>query len=299
MERYNSLNSYLRNRFGKKIYKIAINTGLGCPNRDGTVGVGGCIFCSGSGSGDFADTGEDIYCAIEKAKHRVASKIGQDGGYICYFQAFTNTYAPVEKLEKLFVPAIKHPDIVGISIGTRPDCLDDEKITLLSCLNRIKPVFVELGLQTCREDTAVLINRCYDNACFESCVKKLKANGLNVVAHIIVGLPGEDAEDAVNTVRYAASLGVDGIKLQLLHVLRGTKLAKMEYIPLEMEEYFEIIAKCLKNTPKNIVIHRLTGDGDKSILIAPLWSANKRNVLNSLNRYLNKHNVLQGELCDK
>lgn len=295
MERYYSFNSYLKNRFGKKVYKLAIDAGFSCPNRDGTKGVGGCIFCSGSGSGDFASSGIHIYDAIESAKKRVAAKVGADNGYICYFQAFTNTYASVKKLRDIFVPAIKHPDILALSIGTRPDCLDDDKIRLLSELNGIKPVFVELGLQTCREDTAVLINRCYKNSCFEDAIKKLKSHGLEVIVHIIIGLPGETGEDAVETVRYATSLGADGIKLQLLHVLKNTKLAQMSYTPLEMEEYFEIVAKCIMSTPKNVVIHRLTGDGDKKLLIAPLWSANKKNVLNSLKRYFEQHDIVQGK----
>ena len=285
---YYSFNRYLRERFGCKVYKISINGGFTCPNRDGTLGTGGCIFCSAGGSGDFAESPElSITQQIENGKKRVRKKI-KNGKYIAYFQAFTNTYAPVEILRKKFTEAIDHPDIVMISVATRPDCLPDEVVDLLKDLNEIKPVSVELGLQTIHEKSAEYIRRGYDLSCYDRAVSRLKAAGLNVVCHIILGLPGESKTDMLQSVDYACKSGIDGIKLQLLHVLRGTDLAKDyeagKFEALSFEAYLDIIKSCVEIIPKDIVIHRLTGDGAKKDLIAPLWSADKKKVLNAISR---------------
>ncbi len=285
---YYSFNRYLRERFGCKVYKISINGGFTCPNRDGTLGTGGCIFCSAGGSGDFAESPElSITQQIENGKKRVRKKI-KSGKYIAYFQAFTNTYAPAEILRKKFTEAIDHPDIVMLSVATRPDCLPDEVVDLLKDLNEIKPVSVELGLQTIHEKSAEYIRRRYDLSCYDRAVSRLKAAGLNVVCHIILGLPGESKTDMLQSVDYACKSGIDGIKLQLLHVLRGTDLAKDyeagKFEALSFEAYLDIIKSCVEIIPKDIVIHRLTGDGAKKDLIAPLWSADKKKVLNAISR---------------
>lgn len=285
---YYSFNRYLRERFGCKVYKISINGGFTCPNRDGTLGTGGCIFCSAGGSGDFAESPElSITQQIENGKKRVRKKI-KSGKYIAYFQAFTNTYAPAEILRKKFTEAIDHPDIVMLSVATRPDCLPDEVVDLLKDLNEIKPVSVELGLQTIHEKSAEYIRRGYDLSCYDRAVSRLKAAGLNVVCHIILGLPGESKTDMLQSVDYACKSGIDGIKLQLLHVLRGTDLAKDyeagKFEALSFEAYLDIIKSCVEIIPKDIVIHRLTGDGAKKDLIAPLWSADKKKILNAISR---------------
>ena len=288
--KYYSLNQYLRDTFGCKVYKISINAGFTCPNRDGTLGENGCIFCSRGGSGDFAESAESsITEQIESGKHRVEKKI-KDGKYIAYFQAFTNTYAPVDILEKKFTEAINHPDIVAISIATRPDCLPDEVIELLEKLNNIKPVFVELGLQTIHEKTAEYIRRGYTLDVYDSAVSRLKAVGINIVTHVIIGLPFETKADVLKTVDYVCQAGTDGIKLQLLHVLKNTDLAKDyesgKFEVLSLEEYIDILKACVEIIPRNVVIHRLTGDGAKKDLIAPLWSGDKKNVLNKINKAL-------------
>lgn len=285
---YYSFNQYLKEKFGCKVYKICINAGFTCPNRDGTLDTRGCIFCSAGGSGDFAESAAlSVTEQIEKGKARVKNKI-KSGKYIAYFQAFTNTYAPVETLRKKFTEAINHPDIVMLSVATRPDCLPEEVIELLKELNRIKPVSVELGLQTIHEKTAAYIRRGYPLACYDSAVKRLKAADIDTVCHIILGLPGESEQEMLESVEYVSKSGINGIKLQLLHVLRGTDLA-VDYAAgkfevLTMEEYLKIIKKCLEIIPKNIVIHRLTGDGAKKDLIAPLWSADKKEVLNAISK---------------
>ena len=288
--KYYSFNQYLRDTFGCKVYKISINAGFTCPNRDGTLGENGCIFCSRGGSGDFAESAEkSITEQIENGKRRVEKKI-KDGKYIAYFQAFTNTYAPVPVLEKKFTEAIEHPDIVAISVATRPDCLPDEVIELLERLNKIKPVFVELGLQTIHEKTAEYIRRGYTLDVYDNAVSRLKAAGTNVVTHVIIGLPFETKADVLKTVDYVCKAGTDGIKLQLLHVLKNTDLAK-DYESgkievLTLEEYIDILKACVEIIPRSVVIHRLTGDGAKKDLIAPLWSADKKNVLNTINKAL-------------
>ncbi len=294
MFRYNSLNNYLKEKFNKKVYKIAIDCGFTCPNRDGTLGTGGCIFCSEGGSGEFAEGGSDIKEQILRAKERIRSKTRGQCGYICYFQSFTNTYAPVEKLRELYFSVLDDEEIVAISIATRPDCLSAEVIGLLDELNGLIPVWVELGLQTSNERTAKMINRCYKNSCYKEAVYKLKSINVEVITHVIIGLPSESVEDYINTVDFACKCGTDGLKLQLLHVLKNTCLSKIDYKPLTMDEYFYALKKCIEIIPSNVVIHRLTGDGDKKQLIAPLWSADKHNVLNRLNKYMNDNNVIQG-----
>lgn len=287
--KYTTLNNYLKERFGEKVYKIALNGGFTCPNRDGKIGTRGCIFCSKGGSGDFAESPDlTITEQIENGKKRLEKKI-KNGKYIAYFQAFTNTYAPVEKLRAIYTEAIIHPDIVALSIGTRPDCLEDDVLALLDELNKIKPIFVELGLQTINEDTARYIRRVYTLEVYDKAVADLHKIGINVVTHIILGLPGESKNDMLKSVEYACKV-TDGIKLQLLHILKGTDLAKDyeqgKFEVLTLEQYTKIIKECVQIIPENVVIHRLTGDGAKKDLIAPLWSADKKTVLNTINRTL-------------
>ena len=286
---YTTLNSYLKDRFGQKVYKIALNGGFTCPNRDGTIGTGGCIFCSRGGSGDFAESPTlSITEQIEKGKSKVSEKI-KNGKYIAYFQAFTNTYAPVERLRTLYTEAVNHPDIVALSIATRPDCISDNVLLLLDEINQVKPIFVELGLQTSNEGSTKYIRRGYTNDVYDTAVNRLHSIGINVVTHIILGLPGESKQDMLKSVEYACRV-TDGIKLQLLHVIDGTDLAdeyrQGKFNVLSLEEYTDIIVDCVKIIPKNVVIHRLTGDGAKKDLIAPLWSADKKTVLNTINKAL-------------
>lgn len=294
---YHSFNEEMRKRFGCKMYKIALDGGFTCPNRDGTLDTRGCIFCSGRGSGDFAFGGEDIEKQIEYAIALVSAK-NKGGKYIAYFQNFTSTYGNIEKLRKLYTKAIEHPLVSALSIGTRPDCLPGKTVELLAELNRIKPVWIELGLQTIHEKTAEYIRRGYGLDVYDDAVKRLKDAGLEVITHMIIGLPGETKEDIVNTARYIGRSGVDGIKLQLLHVLKGTDLAKEyaggKFNVLTQEEYIEILESCIRVLPENIVIHRMTGDGAKADLVAPLWSADKKRVLNAINAAFAQHNLVQG-----
>ncbi len=285
---YNSFNKEMKRRFGCKIYKLALSGGMTCPTRDGTLGTRGCIFCSAHGSGDFAAPKcESIAAQIESAK-KLVSKKAKDAKYIAYFQDYTNTYAPVEYLRELFYPAIEPDDIVALSIGTRPDCLPDDVIELLSELNKIKPVFVELGLQTIHPQTAEYIRRGYDLPVFDKAVEDLSANGIEVVVHVILGLPGETREMMLQTVDYVGKSRAKGIKLQLLHVLNGTDLAEDyrqgRFKTLDMDIYIDILIECLRILPPDMIIHRLTGDGAKRDLIAPMWSADKKRVLNEINR---------------
>ena len=280
------LNDHLKKTFGTKVYKIALNGGFTCPNRDGKVGTGGCIFCSAGGSGEFAGSPDkSITEQINEGKARVSKK-NKSGKYIAYFQAYTGTYGPYDRLKALFLEAISHPDIVALSIATRPDCLPDDTIDLLSELNDIKPVWVELGLQTIFEESEKYIRRGYELSVYDDAVSRLRENNIEVITHMIIGLPGETVSDMVETVRYICDSGATGIKLQLLHVLRGTDLEK-EYNAgrvrvLSEDEYIDILKECVKVIPDNVVIHRLTGDGDKRLLIAPLWSADKKHVINRI-----------------
>lgn len=300
-----TLNDYCRETFGEKLYKISLNGGFTCPNRDGTLGSRGCIFCSAGGSGDFAeDPHASIAAQIEAGKKKVEKKMKSGGHYIAYFQAYTNTYAPLEKLEALFTAAISHPDVRVLSVATRPDCLPEETVALLARLNRIKPVWVELGLQTIHEESARYIRRGYPLAVYEDALRRLKKAGLTVITHVILGLPGETREDMLETIKCLAKgikdTRTDGIKLQLLHVLKNTDLAK-DYLAgrfsvMTLEEYLPLLADCVRRLPPDMVVHRITGDGPKSLLLAPLWTGNKRLVLNAITRYFKEEQVQQGEL---
>ena len=373
---YHSLDYELKRRFGRKIYKLSLDGGMTCPNRDGTLGNRGCIFCSSGGSGDFAAKAcPDVWEQIEAAKARVRRKMppgssgatiapgsngatnapesngattapgsngattapGSNGAttapesrgnagtasecnasantapesraatspsYIAYFQSYTNTYAPLPRLRSLFERAVSHPDVALLSVATRPDCLPDETVSLLAGLNRRKPVWVELGLQTVHEDTARFIRRGYGFPVFEDACRRLKAAGITVVVHVILGLPGEDRERMLETITRMADFSraglIDGIKLQLLHVLKGTDLAdyyQNHPFPIfSMEEYIDFVIDCAELLPPELVIHRLTGDGPKSLLVAPSWSGNKRLVLNTLARRFKERNTWQGRL---
>ena len=288
---YRTLNQHYQETFGCKVYKLAIDAGFNCPNRDGTIGYGGCIFCSGEGSGEFAEKGCSVTAQLQQAKRRVSAKI-KDGKYIAYFQAFTNTYAPVEHLRKLYEEAIGQEDVVGLAIGTRPDCLNDEVVELLAQINEIKPVSVELGLQTVHPDSIQYIRRGYENHVYFDAVRRLGEAGIEVVTHIILGLPGETPEMAVQTTKAAVAAGTDGVKFHLLHVLQGTDLAKDyaagKFECLTLEEYGSWLKQCIAALPAHITVHRITGDGAKRDLIAPLWSADKKRVLNYLNSLFNK-----------
>ena len=298
---YHSLDYELKRQFGQKIYKVSLDGGMSCPNRDGTVGTGGCTFCSQGGSGKFAvgRTGyPDVWEQIEQAKTRVHRKISGEGKYIAYFQSYTNTYAPVDYLRTLFERAITHPDIVALSVGTRPDCLGDEVVALLKELNRQKPVWVELGLQTIHEKTAERIHRGYRLEVFEDAYRRLKEAGLTVVVHVILGLPGETKEEMLETVDYLGKIPVDGIKLQLLHILKGSQMAteyeKNPFSLMELEEYLDLILTCVARLPQSVVIHRLSGDGAKALLIGPAWSANKKLVLNRMMQKFRENGIFQG-----
>lgn len=304
MERYYSLNAYLKEQFGEKIYKLALDGGMSCPNRDGTLGKGGCIFCSAGGSGDFAqERCGSIGEQIELAKSRVQNKTSARK-YIAYFQSYTNTYGPVDYLRKIFTDAISHEDVAALSIATRPDCLPQGVIDLLSELNKIKPVWVELGLQTIHPQSASYIRRGYDLSVFDEAMRHLRQRDLYIVVHVILGLPGESMEDMLQTVRYIADeSGRVGVKLQLLHVLEGTDLAEDyragKFSVLDMDQYFQILFACIEELPEQMVIHRLTGDGPKKILIAPSWSADKKRVLNEMRRQMDILDIQQGKAWRK
>ena len=296
MTQYRSLNSYLRERFGEKVYKLALDGGFTCPTRDGTKGNRGCIFCAG-GSGDFSiPVADDIPEAIETAKAVVAGKGAEK--YIAYFQSYTGTYAPIEKLRRLYSQTLRHPDIAALSVATRPDCLGDEVMELLTELNSLKPVWIELGLQTIHAETAAYIRRGYPLETFDDAVRKLLAAGITVIVHMILGLPGETPEMIRQTAEYIGKCGAQGIKFQLLHVLDDTDLA-LEYgagkfQTLTLEEYIRILESCMESIPPDMVVHRLTGDGTKRSLIAPLWSADKKRVLNEINRAFLRDGLVQG-----
>lgn len=325
-KRYHSLDYELKKTFGRKLYKLSLNGGMSCPNRDGTIDTLGCIFCSRGGSGDFStDPTLSITEQIQEAKKLVSNKLpaNQNAQYIAYFQAYTNTHAPVSYLDKIFREAINHSDIAILSIATRPDCLGDGVLSLLKELNSIKPVWIELGLQTIHDNTAKLIRRGYTLDIFEQAIKRLHAVGITIIVHTILGLPKETKNDILETMRYIGALSdkglVQGIKLQLLHILDGTDLGyiylenrqsllsakdkpsdsisnnKVSIDVLSMEEYIDLVITCLEHLPSDLVIHRLTGDGPKKILLAPLWSSNKRQVLNTLQHTMKEYNSWQGK----
>lgn len=290
-----TLSDYCKEKFGTKVYRLSLSTGCSCPNRDGKAGRGGCSFCSEGGSGEFATKVKPVEVQIEEAKERVKSKFPkdikeEDKKYIAYFQSFTNTYGDVDRLGRIFKTAILRDEIVAISIGTRPDCLEDDMLDLLDELNKIKPVWIELGLQTIHEDTARAFNRGYSLPVFNKAYMELKKRNIEVIVHVILGLPGETDKDMYETVRYLANLSpkLDGIKLHLLHILKNTRLER-EYREkpfkiLSLDEYTEILINCLRILPESVVIHRMTGDGDKRLLVEPLWSADKKKVLNTINK---------------
>ena len=296
MIQYSDLNTYLKETFGKKVYKLSLDAGFTCPNRDGTIDTRGCSFCSAGGSGEFAASRRlSVTEQIEDAKERIRKKLPKNSevGYLAYFQAFTNTYAPIEVLRKVYEDAMEAPGVVAVSVATRPDCLQPEVVALLEELNQRKPIFVELGLQTMHEESAKRIRRGYSQAVFEDAVQRLSQAGIKVVVHLILGLPYETREDMLASVRYVCKQPIHGIKLQLLHLLEGTDMGK-EYnaMPeeerenvfacLTMDAYLDLVVDCLKIIPLSVVVHRLTGDGPKRILIAPKWSGNKKAVLNAL-----------------
>ncbi len=295
--RYYSLNEYLQERFGQKVYKLALDMGCTCPNRDGTLDTRGCIFCLG-GSSHFAQCQGDIHQRIERAKSLVAQKARTDK-YIAYFQSYTNTYAPIQQLKDVFSQVIMRGDICALSIATRPDCLGDEVLELLAELNKIKPVWVELGLQTSNEETAKYIRRCYENDVYTRAVEGLNSLGIEVITHIILGLPQETEADMLNSVKFAANAGTKGIKLQLLHILEGTDLCRDyeadRFEAMTLEQYMDILFKCIEILPTDIVIHRITGDAPKRHLVAPKWSADKKTVLNTINRQLEQRDIRQGK----
>ena len=299
---YHSLDYELKHRFGEKVYKLSLAGGTTCPNRDGTLGNRGCIFCSGNGSGDFASpaTGS-VTEQIDKEITRLNSQKHIGKKFIAYFQSFTSTYAPIEKLEKQWMEAMSHPDIVMLSIATRPDCLSEEVLSLLAMCREYLPVMVELGLQTIHPKTISYIRRGYPNIVYDTAVEHLQSIGVEVVTHVIAGLPGETKDDFLTTVAYVAKRKSEGIKLQLLHVLKGTDLAddyaKGRFPVLSMEQYLDDITSALAILPPDMVIHRVTGDGPKDILIAPSWSLNKRHVLNSLHQKMKKESLWQGMSC--
>ena len=296
---YHSLDYMLRERFGEKVYKVTLNGGMSCPNRDGKLGSRGCIFCSAGGSGDFAADAAlsvtdqiDSQIAVLSAKRPIHK-------YIAYFQAYTNTYAPTDYLRKIFTEAVSHPLVVALSIGTRPDCLGEDVLELLDELNRIKPVWVELGLQTIHEKTAQYIRRGYRLSCFEEALKNLRQRGIEVIVHTILGLPGESEAAILKTMEYLNHQGIQGIKLQLLHVLKGTDLAD-DYLAgkfkvYEREEYLNLLIECLEHLNPSIVIHRMTGDGPENLLLAPLWASRKREVLNLLHHEMKVRESWQGK----
>ena len=296
---YRSLDYMLRERFGEKVYKVTLNGGMSCPNRDGTLGKRGCIFCSAGGSGDFAaDASLSIPDQIE-SQIEVLSRKRPIRKYIAYFQAYTNTYAPTDYLRKIFTEAIEHPKIVALSIGTRPDCLGEEVLELLHELNQRKPVWVELGLQSIHEKTARYIRRGYRLSCFDQAAEELQKRNIEVIVHTILGLPGETEEDILETMDYLNKKHIQGIKLQLLHVLKGTDLA-YDYLAgrfrvYEREEYLDLVIRCLENLDPEIVIHRITGDGPKDLLLAPMWAGRKREVLNLLHHRMKEKNSWQGK----
>lgn len=297
---YHSLDYEMKRHFGEKVYRLSLNGGMTCPNRDGAVGSGGCIFCSAGGSGDFAAPAILPISEQLRMQKELITKKRPVHKYIAYFQAYTNTYAPVDYLERIFLEAISDPEVVVLSIATRPDCLCDDVLALLSRLNQIKPVWIELGLQTIHEDTARFIRRGYPLSCFDTAVARLRAIGIEVIVHVILGLPGEDRDAMLQTCEYLNTCDIQGIKLQLLHILKHTDLAtyytEVGFPVMQQEEYIDLLITCMEHLAPEIVIHRLTGDGPGELLIAPLWSQAKRTVLNGLHAELKRRNTWQGRL---
>ncbi len=302
-KRYHSLDYELKNIYGRKIYKLSLDSGMTCPNRDGTLDRRGCIFCSAGGSGDFAaGPSVSITDQIEQAKKQVAAKLAdpESASYIAYFQAYTNTYAPIDKLRAIYTEAANHPGIVLLSIATRPDCISEETIALLKEIAAIKPVWIELGLQTIHDRSAAFIRRGYTLEVFEHCVRRLKESEIPVIVHTILGLPGETKDDIRKTMIYLSHLPLQGIKLQLLHILKGTDLGKLYEQgilpePMSREEYVDLVISCLELLPGDLVVHRITGDGPRRLLLAPLWSTDKKLVLNRIQQDMKTRDTWQGK----
>lgn len=304
---YFSLDAYFKNTYGSKCYKIALDGGFSCPNRDGTIGVGGCIFCSMGGSGDFSISTLETPSIEDQIKASLSLMGDKKTGnqFVAYFQAFTNTYGPIDKLRALYTNALAHPDIIGISIATRPDCLGEEVLDLLSELQKAYPdkfIWIELGLQTIHEETAKYIRRGYALPVFEQAALALKERNIPFIVHVIIGLPGESLEMLLDTIQYLNVIRPFGIKLQLLHILKETDLAhdylEHQFDALSEDTYIHWLSACIATLNPDIVLHRVTGDGPKNLLIAPLWSGNKRGVLNHLHQYLKEHNIYQGKHYD-
>lgn len=302
---YYSLDAYLKNTYGEKLYKIAIDAGFTCPNRDGTLGQEGCIFCSAGGSGDYAVKAAEHLSVREQLDAGISLMQRKKTGtrFIAYFQAYTNTYGPLPRLYALYREALDEPSVAGISIATRPDCVSVEIIAMLSGLQETYPdkfIWVELGLQTIHEPTAALIRRGYPLSVYDTCISMLHRAHIPVVTHVILGLPGELKEHMLSTIEHLNRQAVWGIKLQLLHVLQGTGLADLyaqgSYQPLTQESYTSLVIECLEHLSPNIVIHRLTGDGPRDLLLAPRWSLDKRCVLNTLHRTMKLQSAYQGRL---
>ncbi len=299
--RYYSFSQFVKKTFGKKIYKLSLDGGFTCPNRDGKIGYGGCIFCSAGGSGDFCPSPAlPLYAQIEEAKSRISSKYNGEQ-FIAYFQAFTNTYGPIEKMEQLFFETISRDDIIALDIATRPDCLGDDVILLLSKLNKRKPVFVELGLQSMHEETAIWMRRGYKTEVFSHAARLLHEHSIPVIAHVILGLPTETREMAIETVEYLNTLPISGVKFTMLHVLKNTDLGKLyeqkNFPLLSMEQYIDWLIGCMEHLRKDIVIHRITGDGKREELLAPMWTLQKRFVLNNIAKEMKKRDSFQGKEC--
>lgn len=296
MDRYYSLNRYLQDTFGEKVYKLSLRLGTTCPNRDGTLDTRGCSFCL-AGSSHFSAAAEDIHGQIENAKKLVSPKTKAEK-FIAYFGSFTNTYAPIGQLRSVFTQVMERGDVVALSVATRPDCLEEDVLDLLEELNKCKPVWVELGLQTANEKSAEYIRRCYKNEVYVRAVEQLRCRNIQVITHIILGLPGETVEDALRSVDLAVNAGTNGVKLQLLHILQGTDLCDDykagKFAALSLEEYMDWLFVCIRRLPKDVVIHRITGDAPKAHLVAPLWSADKKRVLNTINAQLEARDICQG-----
>lgn len=302
MGAFYSLSDYCKDTFGEKLYKLSLSGSTGCPNRD-AKGGGGCAFCSAGGSGDFAAKAADpLERQMAFAKAKVGRKAGAVQRYIAYFQSYTGTYGDFDRLSALYRETVARPDVAVLSVATRPDCLEEKWLDLLSELRQVKPVWVELGLQTSNDRTAAAFGRGYPTQVYADAVAALHARNIEVITHIILGLPGETEADMKESVRFACNCGTDGLKLQLLHVLKGTRMAEDykngRFSVLSMEEYIDLLCKLIPLIPKHVVLHRLTGDGPKNLLIAPLWSGNKRLVLNTLNKTFRERGIVQGELCE-
>ncbi|AWZ49614.1 TIGR01212 family radical SAM protein [Clostridiaceae bacterium 14S0207] len=298
-KRYRSLNYFLREKFGEKVFKISLDAGFSCPNRDGTIGKGGCVFCSARGSGDFAGNRNFSISTQFKDIKAIMNKKWKSGKYIAYFQAYTNTYAPIEVLDKRYNEAIQNEGVVALAIATRPDCLEDNVVELLDKYNKKLYTWVELGLQTSNENTAKIINRGYELKVFEDAVRKLREKNIDVVVHVILGLPGETAEDMLNTIKYLSKMDIQGIKLHLLHLMENTQLVKLyeqgKLKFMERDEYIDIICKSVALLPQSIVIHRLTGDAPRKSLIGPMWSLKKWEILNAIDRRFIEEDIYQGK----